>query len=329
MADRHADPTKNTTSPGDSNATNQQLSGGNGTRSTGGGQQRGRAEQQGRAASTSPSPAKIRVRKESVLQPPNNVTLSASAKPEAFHDSWSFYVDASPIDTRPGGASASPAYEILNFTPTQKLSTVKNIEEFWSLWHSIPSPAIQHELMSANKLAPPFTYYFFRNKIAPNWENTKNKNGGEFGIMLWDRDRIGLQDRDVVDDVWQLVMMLLAGESLDNPLDINGVILKCRQRSVWLQLWTSKAKKDQLAKAVASLRAQLVRVLPTGLVEKGMDFYSHNHPDVVKAMKAMNADAAAAAKNSSTTSPSSKGADALPTKKILIRGFKRGADFTL
>ena len=147
-----------------------------------------------------------------MLQPLNGVTVAPPAQgAEALHDSWSFYVDASPIDTRPGGASASPVFEILTFTPPHKLATVKNMEEFWALWHALPSPAAQHEVMTANKTAPQFTYYFFRSKITPNWEHGKNKNGGEFGIMLWNRDRIGMQERDGIDDAWQLVMMLLAG----------------------------------------------------------------------------------------------------------------------
>jgi len=191
-----------------------------------------------------------------------------------LHSTWTLFADSHPINIGAGGgATFGPAPT--DYNPTQ-LKSVSTLEGFWRLWRSIKPPSQQ---------VPSFTMHFFRRPVTPTWEDPRNRSGGIVSIPLWDRDRMSLQDRiAVVDDAWWLITMALAGESLPHALALNGAVLKIRQRTTLLQLWTSNADQKQLTETVTALRAAMQPRFDgvSGISLEGLEFHKHASADTSK-----------------------------------------------
>ena len=141
------------------------------------------------------------VKEELVEEPP----IEEPPKDEVrLNTTWTLYALASPVvvGLGPGAAAAAAAAAGADFNPTM-VKTIGSMEAFWSLFHASPAPSTR---------VPSFTYYFFRKTINPSWEDPRNKRGGRFAVVVWDRDKPGVSDKAAVDDVWQLTMALLAGD---------------------------------------------------------------------------------------------------------------------
>jgi hypothetical protein len=181
------------------------------------------------------------------------------AAPINFNTSWTLHADDHAIVLGAGEKS--------QYRDPVVIGDVKDVESFWKLWNNVPP------VMSRT---PNFTYYWFRKDIKPNWEDAKNKNGGTLNVVLYDRDRCELNDRAVVDDSFMLSVVACTGEAITGSSEVNGVVLKLRQKSVVLQLWTSTTVRAQLQSIADSLKEVLAPYAAKASLEKGkIDFYTH------------------------------------------------------
>lgn len=195
-----------------------------------------------------------------------------AAEEVKLHSTWTLSADSHPINIGAGGFGPATTGD---YCPTT-LKNVSTLESFWRLWRSLKPPSQQ---------VPSFTLHFFRRPISPTWEDTRNRAGGIISIPLWDRDRMSLQDRvAVIDDAWWLATMALAGESLPNALTMNGAVLKIRQRSTLLQIWTGTSDQKLLAETAAGLRGVLKERLSASkeISLDELEFHKHASADTSK-----------------------------------------------
>ena len=177
--------------------------------------------------------------------------------PEApkFNSLWTLYADDHPVLI---GDTAK------FFDPVQ-IKQVGDLETFWRLWRYLPLPS---------RRVPSFTYQWFRKDIKPSWEEPRNKNGGTVNIVVYDKDRQGLQSKGAVDDSFLLVVLACTGETLAESTSVNGIVLKIR-KSTTLQLWTSTSELRTLQILSNSVRALLAQTLEVKALAK-FDFFSHS-----------------------------------------------------
>lgn len=188
------------------------------------------------------------------------VPAQPAAKPAqstALNTAWTLYADskqaAGPMLGGAAAAAAAQTQQNESFDPV-RLAQISDVESFWRLLRSVPTPASRQ---------PRFTYYFFRRTIYPSWEEPRNQHGGTFSVLLWDSRTGSDTSRELVNDVWTLVLAGLAGESLDESLIINGVCVKIRNRMITLEMWTNTCAKPRVQKFVASLRELLKKRVAT------------------------------------------------------------------
>lgn len=209
-------------------------------------------------AETTPIKPKSEVFKDSKLPVPD-AAREPPAAPIALNAAWTLHADDHAI--------MIGMDQKASFHDPVVIHTVKDLEQFWRLWRHVPNPMSR---------TPNFTYYWFRKDVKPNWEDSRNKNGGTLNAILFDRDRIGLQDRGVVDDAFMVAVLACTGESIAESTIVNGVVLKLRQKSVMLQLWTTVTAKAQLQALADSLRTHLKDIASPLTLEKGkIDFFTH------------------------------------------------------
>lgn len=164
-----------------------------------------------------------------------------------LHTTWHLYADEALLVGGPADAAALATAAAASYNPTL-MATISDVDGLWRLLRAAPAPSSR---------APSFTMMLFRRAVNPTWEDPRNKTGGTLNLVLWDRDRHGFQDKQVVDDGWVLTVLALVGESLGKDLahHLTGVMVKVRKTATTLQVWTSTAVKSVLQQIVDALRA--------------------------------------------------------------------------
>ena len=84
---------------------------------------------------------------------------------------------------------------------------------------------------------------FFKSDVKPEWEDSKNKNGGKWVVTIEKS-----QYKDVpIQALWEETMIGLIGCQFDEMADINGVVLSLRERLFRISLWV---RREESAKEV-------------------------------------------------------------------------------
>lgn len=177
----------------------------------------------------------------------------APAEAIKFNCSWALYADDHPQVFGPN-----------EYRPPVVIREVSDLESFWRLWWHCPPPSA---------CTPSWTYYWFRKDVKPEWEDTRNKNGGTMTISVYDQIR-SVGKADVVDDVFMQTVLGLSGESIKDSLSVNGIALKLRQGKIMLTIWTNTGEECKLKGIAEGVRTTLDKIIPSKLMEK-LEFFSH------------------------------------------------------
>lgn len=200
----------------------------------------------------------------------HNTKTMATSEPIPLNTVWDLYADdhsgtnMTPLtaNTMASGLGCANSFEPIH------VASVDSVEGFWRLWRYVPPPSV---------CANPFTYSWFRKDVKPEWEHPRNKKGGTFTVVIFDRDKPGLNDKQVLDDVFMCALMGLVGESFaECHTTISGVMLKLRpNKPVTMQFWTSHSDPSKLRAFAVSLRETIGKVMGTKTLQK-MEYYSHH-----------------------------------------------------
>ena len=195
----------------------------------------------------------------------HNTAAKATSTAIPLHASWDLYADDHQSSN--GSPALSSATQGMTFEPIF-VATVSDVEHFWRLWRYLPPPSALPTL---------FTYSWFRKDIRPEWEHPRNKKGGTITIVVFDRDRSGLSDKQVLDDVFMAMLVGTAGESFQEcSTTLNGMMLKVRpNKPVTLQLWTAHSEVGKLKTFANSVRDTLSKIMGAKTLQK-MEYFSHH-----------------------------------------------------
>jgi len=93
-------------------------------------------------------------------------------------------------------------------------------------------------------LIPNTDYMFFKADIRPEWEAPSNQNGGKWVLTIENKDQEGLN----LQEIWEKLLMCLAGCTICNYSYINGIVMSLKERHIRFSIWTREAdnKKTQL-----------------------------------------------------------------------------------
>ncbi|CAJ1010147.1 putative Eukaryotic initiation factor 4E [Leishmania naiffi] len=195
----------------------------------------------------------------------HNTAAKATSSAIPLHASWDLYADDHQGSNNT--ASHSSPSSTMSFEPIF-VSNVSDVESFWRLWRYLPTPSA---------LPTVYTYSWFRKYIKPEWEHPRNKKGGTITIVVFDRDRSGLSDKQVLDDVFMAMLVGAVGESFHEcSTTLNGVMLKVRSnKPVTLQLWTAHSEVGKLRAFANSVRDALSKIMGAKTLQK-LEYYSHH-----------------------------------------------------
>ncbi|KAG5474840.1 hypothetical protein LSCM4_04017 [Leishmania orientalis] len=195
----------------------------------------------------------------------HNTAAKATSSAIPLHASWDLYADDHQGSSNT--ASNSSPDSTMSFEPIF-VSNVGDVESFWRLWRYLPAPSA---------LPTVFTYSWFRKDIKPEWEHPRNKKGGTISIVVFDRDRSGLSDKQVLDDVFMAMLVGAVGESFHEcSTTLNGIMLKVRSnKPVTLQLWTAHSEVGKLKAFANSVRDALGKIMGAKTLQK-LEYYSHH-----------------------------------------------------
>ncbi|KAG5474499.1 hypothetical protein LSCM1_03285 [Leishmania martiniquensis] len=195
----------------------------------------------------------------------HNTAAKATSSAIPLHASWDLYADDHQGSSNT--ASNSSPNSTMSFEPIF-VSNVSDVESFWRLWRYLPAPSA---------LPTVYTYSWFRKDIKPEWEHPRNKKGGTISIVVFDRDRSGLSDKQVLDDVFMAMLVGAVGESFHEcSTTLNGIMLKVRSnKPVTLQLWTAHSEVGKLKAFANSVRDALSKIMGAKTLQK-LEYYSHH-----------------------------------------------------
>ncbi|KAG5500582.1 hypothetical protein JKF63_03677 [Porcisia hertigi] len=195
----------------------------------------------------------------------HNTAAKATSSAIPLHASWDLYADDNQNSSN-SASNSSPSTTTF-FEPTF-VANVGDVESFWRLWRYLPAPSA---------LPTVYTYSWFRKDIRPEWEHPRNKKGGTISIVVFDRDRSGLSDKQVLDDVFMAMLLGAVGESFHEcSTTLNGIMLKVRSnKPVTLQLWTAHSEVGKLKTFANSVRDVLSKVMGSKTLQK-LEYYSHH-----------------------------------------------------
>lgn len=112
---------------------------------------------------------------------------------------------------------------------TRKIGEFNTINGFWSFFNNIPKPS---DLFYQRDTGKPFYNYnnedrevasisMFRDGVLPEWEDPRNKHGGE--IILRKFFRKGVAPVEYLDFLWETLAMGCVGEQFINSDNITGI----------------------------------------------------------------------------------------------------------
>ncbi|CCW62248.1 unnamed protein product [Phytomonas sp. EM1] len=204
----------------------------------------------------------------------SNTKTPPPSQPMCLHSAWDLYADDHTSISTPStaGALGSGNTGSMPFDPVH-IATVADVESFWRLWRYVRPPS---------SCPIPFTYSWFRKDIKPEWEYPRNKRGGTIIIIIFDRDRPGLNDKQVLDDTFMTTIISCAGETFaECSTTLNGVMLKLRPNKPFtMQLWTSHSELNKLKVFANSLREALSKVMVDTKSLQKLEYYSHHRSQV-------------------------------------------------
>jgi translation initiation factor 4E len=117
------------------------------------------------------------------------------------------------------------------FKNLQTVAIFNTVEDFWSTYSHIKRPT-DLEFTS--------NYHFFKQGIKPMWEDEANKEGGKWVINL-------SVEKNRVDEVWELLLLALIGEYLDESEEGNficGAVMSKRKAGNRIAVWTRIGNDD-------------------------------------------------------------------------------------
>lgn len=149
---------------------------------------------------------------------------------------------------RPRGRGARPPKP--EPSPPKLFAPFDTVESMWRTMNFVRQPS-QLELGT--------NLYIFINGVAPKWEDPANTAGGRW-LMSFPQNG---------DAAWEMLFLLLIGETLDPHAEVTGIVAARRERYIRLSVWTG----DKTHKAPIM---DIGRKLKSALKPQTLEYQDHN-----------------------------------------------------
>eukprot|EP01005_Ploeotia_sp_CARIB1_P001209 NODE_255_length_1070_cov_392.420997_g248_i0.p1 GENE.NODE_255_length_1070_cov_392.420997_g248_i0~~NODE_255_length_1070_cov_392.420997_g248_i0.p1 ORF type:complete len:214 (-),score=41.87 NODE_255_length_1070_cov_392.420997_g248_i0:314-955(-) len=114
------------------------------------------------------------------------------------------------------------------FQNLQTVAVFHTVEDFWSTYNHIKRPA---------DLEFGSNYHMFKQGTKPMWEDEHNKKGGK-----WVMNITAKEDVARLDDLWELLLLSMIGEYLDDGVSgdqVCGAVMSRRRAGPKISVWTA------------------------------------------------------------------------------------------
>lgn len=148
---------------------------------------------------------------------------------------------------------------------TKKIASVGTIDEFWALHGQLPQPSelLDQRMITADGMQID-AIMFFKDGIAPQWEDPKNANGGHLQFQI--RPSVGGAQ---FDEYWNQLILGVVGGTLEPKGLITGIRLVDKLQGpkssghLRLEVWFEGSSKKGEADAVMQLKGNVERCMAT------------------------------------------------------------------
>lgn len=117
-----------------------------------------------------------------------------------------------------------------------EVKSFASVEEFWGLYTFLKKPSA---------LEVGATYNFFKKGVKPAWEDPQCAKGGRWVVPLQG------EELAQVDRLWELLLLALIGERLEEGSSIVGAVLS-KRRDVRLAVWVNNAESTESVLAIGN-----------------------------------------------------------------------------
>lgn len=168
----------------------------------------------------------------------------------------------------------------------KKIGTVRNVEEFWTMYDYVslrlliaficclaayirPMFYLLGQIIRPDQLPVTTDYHFFREGIAPTWEDPQNAHGGKWTFRLPKKGILASR-------LWEEIVLALVGGQFSGVPDgeVCGAVISVRERTNVLAIWTKSGKNQQMINKVGQALRRILS-LPTNAFSM---MYYQTHP---------------------------------------------------
>lgn len=142
------------------------------------------------------------------------------------------------------------------------IGTFSTVEDFWSYYNFIKKP---------NEIPMGANYHLFKEGVKPMWEDSANRNGGKWIIVL---KRTSALD---VNEYWERLILSMIGETIDVNNEICGAVVSRRKAGDKIALWNKTKDNDEVNLAIGRKIREAIQLPESVKME-----YQH-HEDSLKA----------------------------------------------
>lgn len=123
-----------------------------------------------------------------------------------------------------------------NWTNNVKaIMTFQTVEEFWGLFNNLVDPS---------RLQLGSNYHMFKDGVQPEWEDKANAKGGKWVINF--------KKGDSFDQAWELLLLALVGDMIEDSDEITGVVISPRVKANRLAVWTADANNEEANRRIGT-----------------------------------------------------------------------------
>ena len=151
------------------------------------------------------------------------------------------------------------------FTDAVKhIGTVRTVEEFWTVYDYIIRP---------DSLPVTTDFHFFREGIAPTWEDPANAHGGKWTFRLPKKGILSSR-------LWEEIVLALIGGQFSGGIpdgEVCGAVISVRERTDVLAVWTRSGKNQMMVNKVGQALRRILSLPPNAF--SIMYYQTHPRPN--------------------------------------------------
>ena len=136
------------------------------------------------------------------------------------------------------------------------------VVRMWNFLNNLPTPCT----MDIDS-----TLYIFEKGTAPLWEDPNNVNGGRWMFTI----QVNMEK---IDDLWQHLVLMFSGGSLDSEGEITGILVSVRRNYIRISIWTKNRDNTTYLMALGTrIKAMIPDDIRLEYQDHGAPFNEYRH----------------------------------------------------